>query len=213
MIENQRYLDTSISVGSGQENQSVLPDDFRERHNLEQYFFTKDMIDKYITALMMRFEDKETIEKKLCLICAPSLATAFYERHNIAVPCLDIDTRFANLPGFRYFDLCNPESFPNEFELILIDPPFFYISLEQMAKALTMVTKASSAPQGCKLMISFMLKDEQRVKQAFSAFNLERTTLELEYATVGPNRWANYALWSNTDIPMIKRVKANKGKK
>ena len=62
-------------------------------------------------------------------------------------------------------------------------------------------------------MISFMLKDEQRVKQAFSAFNLERTTLELEYATVGPNRWANYALWSNTDIPMIKRVKANKGRK
>ena len=83
----------------------MLPDDFRERHDLEQYFFTKDMIDKYITALMMRFQDKETIEKKLCLICAPSLATAFYERHDIHVNCLDIDSRFKNLPKFMHFDL------------------------------------------------------------------------------------------------------------
>ena len=59
-------------------------------------------------------------------------------------------------------------------------------------------------------MISFMQKDELRVKQAFREFNLERTNLELEYATVGPNRWQNYSLWSNTDIPMIKRLKKNK---
>ena len=188
-IIHKQYLDNSVSLGAGQENLSVLPDNFRERHDLEQYFFTKDMIDKYITSLMMRFEDKENIEKKLCLICAPSLATAFYERHGIVVNCLDIDTRFANLPGFRYFDLQNPIAFLNEFELILIDPPFFYISLEQMATALSMLCKASSAVGGCKLMISFMVKDEARVKQAFHEFQLERTSLELEYATVGPNRW------------------------
>jgi hypothetical protein len=78
----------------------------------------------------MRFEDKAGLESKLCLICAPSLATAFYERHDIAVHCLDIDTRFKNLPKFVYFDLQNPHEFKNDFELILIDPPFFYISLE-----------------------------------------------------------------------------------
>lgn len=88
------------------------------------------MIDKYISALMMRFQDKENIEKKLCLICAPSLATAFYERHDIHINCLDIDSRFKNLPKFMHFDLQNPHAFKNDFELILIDPPFFYISLE-----------------------------------------------------------------------------------
>ena len=56
-------------------------------------------------------------------------------------------------------------------------------------------------------MISFMKKDEQRVKLAFKDFNLERTNLELQYATVKANRWENYLLWANTDIPMIKRVK------
>ena len=105
LIQKQKFIDNSVSVGEGQENLSVLPDNFRERRDLEQYFFTKEMIDKYITALMMRYQDKETIEKKLCLICCPSLATAFYERHDIHVSCLDIDTRFENLPGFKFFDL------------------------------------------------------------------------------------------------------------
>jgi len=104
-------MDNSVSVGEGEENLSVLPDNFRERRDLEQYFFTKEMIDKYITSLMMRYQDKENIEKKLCLICCPSLATAFYERHDIHVSCLDIDTRFQNLPGFKYFDLQNPYDF------------------------------------------------------------------------------------------------------
>ena len=158
----------------------------------------------------MKFQDKEGIEKKLCLLCAPSLATAFYEKHDINVTCLDIDTRFANLPSFRYFDILNPEPFENDFEILLIDPPFFYISLEQMATAVSMVTNSSRAKGGCKLMISFMVKDEPRVKQAFKAFGLERTNLELEYATVQPNRWSNYCLWSNVDIPMIKRVKSKK---
>lgn len=197
-------------MGEGTANLSVLPDNFRERHDLEQYFFTKDMIDKYINALMMRFQDKETIEQKLCLICCPSLATAFYERHNIAIPCLDIDTRFQNLPGFRYFDLQKPYEFKNQFELILIDPPFFYITLEQMAHSISIICQNSDAKLGCKLMISFPTKDEQRVKTAFHAFGLEKTSLELEYATVGPNRWSNYVLFANTDIPMIKRIKKNK---
>ena len=91
-----------------------------------------------------------------------------------------------------------------------MDPPFFYITLEQMAHAVTVLTNGSKAKGGCKLLISFMLKDEPRVKQAFKAFNLERTNLELEYATVQPNRWSNYCLWANTDLPMIKRVKPKK---
>lgn len=43
-------------------------------------------------------------------------------------------------------------------------------------------------------------------------FNLERTSFELEYATVKANRWDNYALYSNVDLPFIKRNKPKKGK-
>lgn len=78
----------------------------------------------------MAVENPEELEKKLCLICAPSLAKAFYERLGLKITICDIDTRFKDLPGFHYFDLQNPVPFENEFEYILFDPPFFYISLE-----------------------------------------------------------------------------------
>ena len=41
-------------------------------------------------------------------------------------------------------------------------------------------------------------------------FGLEKTGLELEYATVKKNRWENYGLYSNIDLPMIKRLKSRK---
>lgn len=56
-----------------------------------------------------------------------------------------------------------------------------------------------------------MIRDEMKVKSAFKMFNLERTNFELEYATVKPNRWDNYGLYTNVDIPMIKRLKTKKG--
>ena len=60
--------------------------------------------------------------------------------------------------------------------------------------------------------MSFMIRDEMKVKSAFRMFNLERTNFELEYATVKANRWDNYGLYANVDIPMIKRLKTKKGK-
>ena len=60
-----------------------------------------------------------------------------------------------------------------------------------------------------KLMLSWPRKDEYELCKSFSKFNLVRTKFELEYATVKPNRWDNYSLYSNCDLPMIKRI--NKG--
>ena len=78
-----------------------------------------------------------------------------------------------------------------------------------MSKAIQVVAKGNCS---IKLLMSFMTRDEKHVKGAFKAFNLERTLYKLEYATVEPNRWENYGLYSNVDIPMIKRLK-NKGQK
>jgi len=191
-------------VGAGEDNLSFLPDNFRERHDLEQYFFTRDCISSLINAFTLAYPSD--IEKKLCLICAPSLAKAFLDDYDVKVPILDIDDRFKDLPGYRHWDLQSPEPFENEFDLIFIDPPFFYISLEQMAEAVRVLMK-SSRSKDPRLMISFMIRDEAKVKQAFKEFGLERSNFELEYATVKPNRWDNYALYTNVDIPFIKRVK------
>ena len=98
-------MDNSVSVGEGEENNSVMPDNFRERRDLEQYFFTKNMINTFIQALTMRYADPEDLQKKVCLICAPSLSKAFYDQLGYTVTVLDIDKRFEDLPGFCYFDL------------------------------------------------------------------------------------------------------------
>lgn len=58
---------------------SIMPDNFRERRDLEQYFFTKNAIGKLMDTFLHSVEDPKELEQKLCLICAPSLAKAFYE--------------------------------------------------------------------------------------------------------------------------------------
>ena len=94
LIQRQKFLESSVSVGTGEENLTVMPDEFRERRDLEQYFFTKQTIQNYINAFTMRYPDPEDLQKKLCLICCPSLAKAFYEQLGYTITCLDIDTRF-----------------------------------------------------------------------------------------------------------------------
>ena len=115
----------------------------------------------------MRYPDQEELEKKLCLICCPSLAKAFYEQLGYTITCLDIDKRFENLPGFKYWDIQDPFYFENQFEIILFDPPFFYITLEQMSKAISVISGPNT---NMKLMMSFMCKDEGRVRKAFKQF-------------------------------------------
>ena len=157
----------------------------------------------------MAVPNPEDLEKKLCLVCAPTLAKAFYERLGLKITICDIDERFKDLPGFKYFDLQAPIPFENEFEYILFDPPFFYISLDQMSKAIQVL---SNGNKNMKLLMSFMIRDEAHVKQSFKMFNLERTQYQLEYATVKPNRWDNYGLYANVDLPMIKRMKKKSNK-
>ena len=43
----------------------------------------------------------------------------------------------------------------------MFDPPFFYITLEQMAHAISVVAGQN---KDIKLMMSFMIKDEKPVK-------------------------------------------------
>lgn len=135
-IKHKRFMESSVSVGEGEDNWSIMPDNFRERRDLEQYFFTKNVIENLMNSFIMAVDQPEELEKKLCLICAPSLAKAFYDTHGLKITICDIDERFKDLPGFHYYDLQDPKPFANEFEYILFDPPFFYISLEQMSKAI-----------------------------------------------------------------------------
>ena len=108
------------------ENISMFDEDFEERYDVEQYCWTKNTIERLLKSL-------EFIENCCCLT-TPSLGKGFYNVGRTEV-VLDIDTRFSYLPKYRYFDIRNPTEQKETFEILIVDPPFFYLSMEQIFNA------------------------------------------------------------------------------
>lgn len=179
-------------------NRSMFSDGFKERYDLEQYFWTKDTVDRLLNSL--RFTPD------CCCLTTPSLGHGFYEigRHELV---LDIDTRFDYLPKFQYFDILCPSDINDDIHIIVMDPPFFYIPMEKLYEAVVKITKGDTK---YKLMIGFLKREEKILLETFAKFKLQRTNFPLEYATAKPNKWKNYALYSNIDLPGIKRIGNNK---
>ncbi|KAL2634209.1 hypothetical protein R1flu_005688 [Riccia fluitans] len=190
----------SIRTGSKQQLRHMFSDGFVERHDLEQYFWTRSTVDALCRAL--------TFESALCCLSTLSIAQAFWVQVDRCVPLLDIDTRFSYLPGFRYWDLRDIPSLPIDegeaFRVLVFDPPFFYISMNDLHRAVLAVCKGNTKT---RLLIGFLVREEANLLKVFKDFNLVRTKFVLEYATVKPNKWRNYALYSNDDLPGINRIR------
>ncbi len=112
-----------------------MADNFIERRDKEQFLFTKDCINGMMNSIMEFFPERKDIEEKVCCMCVPSLAKAFWDVHGIKITSLEIDERFESLPGHTYFDIINPEPLGRKFDLIVFDPPFFATTLEKMCTA------------------------------------------------------------------------------
>ena len=84
-----------------------------ELHEKEQYLFEEETLE-HLTIFLREWSAP-------CCICAPLLGRYAVER-GIPVAILDIDERFADVRGFRYYDLYKPEWMDQEFDLILCDP-------------------------------------------------------------------------------------------
>lgn len=168
--------------------------DFSERTDVEQYVWTEDTVQRMLKSL--------EFTSNCCCLTTPSLGVGFHKMgRNEAV--LDIDTRFNYLPKFRYFDLQQPVELDEHFDIIIMDPPFFYISLEVMRDAVMTIAKGNT---NIKLIIGFLKREEPHLLRAFSEFKLKRTNFVLEYSTVKESKWGNYCLYSNVDLPGIKRL-------
>ncbi len=193
MNRKNKNILTNVEV----RNRSMFQEGFQERFDLEQYFWTENTIQRLLNAL--QYTDS------CCCLTTPSLGVGF---HNIGrdEPVLDIDTRFDWLPKFRYFDLRYPTSQDGDedMQVIVMDPPFFYIPLEVIRDAVLTITKGDTT---VKLLIGFLKREEPALLEAFRDFQLAETNFELEYATVKPNKWKNYSLYSNIDLPGIKRLR------
>ncbi len=176
-----------------------------ERRDIEQYFWTEKTTEGILRAVNFTFEP----ENNCCCLCTPTLSDAWWTQEKTAVNLLDIDTRFNYLPKFKYFDLRCPSStdlMPDQefWRLIVFDPPFFYISLTVLLDAVRYICNGNVT--STKLLLGFLKREEKHMLQVFKDFDLKRTSFPLEYSHVKPNKWVNYALYSNIDMPGIKRL-------
>jgi len=133
----------------------------------------------------------------------PSIAHAFNENGRNEV-LLDIDKRFDYLPKFKYYDVRDPTDLNCDFRLLILDPPFFIIPIEIVRLA---VDKLTNNNYNTKIMIAFIKRGEKRLRQAFKEYNLVPTHFPLEYASIKPNKWSNFVLYSNIELPGIKKMK------
>lgn len=181
---------------SSSSTKSMFSEGFQERTDLEQYFWTADTVRRLIQSL--------THISDCCCLTTPSLGEGFHEQGREET-VLDIDRRFEYLPKFRYFDILQPTELGDDtFHILIIDPPFFYIPMDTLYQAVLIVTKGITTT---KLLMGFLKREEKDMLRVFKAFHLRRTDFKLEYATVKPNKWQNYVLYSNVDLPGIKRHK------
>lgn len=143
-----------------------------ERHDREQYFFDEATLSQ-LMALCGGYE-------RVACVCAPTLGRALAAIGE--QPCiLDIDERFADVPGFTRFDLQAPSWLGDAFDLVVCDPPFFTVSLGCLFTALAMVTQHDHRRP---LLVSYLSRRADAVVRAGQRFGLRATGLSVGYETV-----------------------------
>lgn len=198
--ENKNILEQSGK------SKSMFENGFTERTDLEQYFWTEDTVQRLITSLSSIINDDEEEVKEMetcCCLTTPSLGHGLHVR-GYDEPVLDLDRRFEYLPKYRFFDILTPTEYEKSFKILIMDPPFFYIPMEKLLEAVMILLRGDTST---KLMVGFLMREEKTLLEVFKDFKLRRTNFKLEYATVKDNKWKNYALYSNIDLPGIKRNK------
>lgn len=179
----------------------VFNNEIKENHENEQFFWTKNTVELLLKACQYEYN--------CCCFTTPSLAHAFYENgRNEAL--LDIDERFNYLPGFMKFDIKDPHSPESEYNIIVIDPPFFVTSIQQLYDATEMITGGN---KNVNIMIGFLTRYEKTLLEVFKSYGISETSTPLEYAHIKPNKWKNFTLYSNIDLPGIKRIPGKVGYK
>jgi len=145
-----------------------------EDHSNEQYFFD-DATRAWLVNWLQPFDS-------ICLLCAPTLGSALIDAGK-APAILDIDERFAQLPGFIKWDIKRPTHVPQRFDVIFCDPPFFNVSLRVLRSAIEMLAHYDPTQ---KLALCYLTRRKAAVLKSFRAFGLRETVKRIGYESVVP---------------------------
>ncbi len=143
-----------------------------EKHELEQYFWDAPTV--------AHLADFAGAYGRVCCLCAPLLGRELAARgHDVRI--LDMDERFADLPGFRRYDVYRPEWLGETYDLIVCDPPFFNVSLSQLFGAARLLSRSDFAQP---LLVCYLQRRALNICGAFAPFALEPTGYLPGYQTV-----------------------------
>lgn len=160
-----------------------------EHHHREQYFFD--------TPTLTRLADLLEPFERPCLLCCPMLGRELVRRGRV-VTVLELDERFADLPGFRRWDLARPEWLGETFDVICCDPPFFGLSLTALRRAIDRLARHDPAQP---LMITYLARREDALLRAFARYQLAPLDCPIAYATVVDSPRNAVRLYGNLATP------------
>ena len=163
-----------------------------EDHRLEQFYWDEPTRARLLARLG---EYRAPL-----LVGTPSLAVEA-ENAGLAYTLLDVDERFAFLPGFRRYDLFDDAETPEfDCDAIFCDPPFANFELDQLKAALTSLAGGASLAGKLRwrgepaLFIAYNAKREEALLQTFPSL---RKVEQLGYLSVKPKTQANLWLYAS----------------
>jgi len=183
-------------------NLDIFDGKILEDHSIEQYFWTSRIVAKILQATQYQFTE-------CCCFTTPSLAEAYHQHNNEQV-LLDVDMRFGYLPRFERFDIREPHTpvGAGSFQILVIDPPFCGITTNELFQATEKITGGN---KDTKIIIAYLVRFEHALLKTFQPYGISETSTSLEYAGIKSNKWGNFALYSNVDLPGIKRIPGKYG--
>lgn len=170
-----------------------------ELHENEQYFFDPPTLD-HLAGFVAGFSNP-------CCLCAPLLGRELAGR-GVRVSILDIDERFASVPGFRRFDIYRPQWTGERFDLIVCDPPFFKVSLSQLFVAIRVLSQFDTTQP---LLVSYLARRSGNLMATFAAFHLAPTGYFPSYQTVDTSQRNQIEFFSNLPGDVLRNLAAGHG--
>lgn len=182
----KRVLTERMAIGPGQPWFESLvdpidwfvPPDF----TFSQIFFTQQTASALVRAL--------DVYANPCCLCTPRLAAEWYRRGRW-VTLLDIDPKFAEFAEFLPYDLREPQPINREFDVIIVDPPFFIP--EPVYQAINVLT-GDRRPD---LFLVFAVEHEAKLLQLFAEYRLQPTDFNLRHNNVKASHQPLFRLYGS----------------
>lgn len=146
-----------------------------KKQQLEQYFFDKETV-RHLADILSLFSNP-------CCLGAPTVALELCDR-GLACSLLDKDGRWGSYPGYVRYDIHQPKRLGQRFGIILTDPPFFEVTVQELFKAIRYLSDGDEAQQ---LLICHLVRRREDIVKRFRRYGVSPIEYYPGYCSVANN--------------------------